>query len=79
MERGMCCYGSYRCVEMVIPWQLCQIIGPLLQRLPLASAKAQPRGDFHIESALDLEARLNILCRGYLLMQVRTHVLTLCP
>ncbi len=30
---------------MVVPWQLCQTIGPLLsQRLPLASAKAQPRG-----------------------------------
>ncbi len=31
-------------MEMVIPWQLCRTIGPLLsQRLPLASAKAQPR------------------------------------
>ncbi len=28
-------------------WQLCRTIGPLLsQRFPLASAKAQPRGDF---------------------------------
>ncbi len=35
------------CVEMDIPWQLCRTIGPLLsQRFPLASAKAQPRGDF---------------------------------
>ncbi len=35
------------CVGVVIPWQLCQTIGPLLsQRFPLASAKAQPRGDF---------------------------------
>ncbi len=33
------------CVEMVIPWQLCRTIGPLLsQRFPLASAKAQPMG-----------------------------------
>ncbi len=32
---------------LVIPWQLCWTIGPLLsQRFPLASAKAQPRGDF---------------------------------
>ncbi len=32
---------------MVIPWQLCRTIGPLLsQRFPLASAKAQPRGGF---------------------------------
>ncbi len=34
------------CVEMDIPWQLCRTIGPLLsKRFPLASAKAQPRGD----------------------------------
>ncbi len=33
------------CVGVVIPWQLCGTIGPLLsQRFPLASAKAQPRG-----------------------------------
>ncbi len=32
---------------MDIPWQLCWTVGPLLsQRFPLASAKAQPRGDF---------------------------------
>ena len=32
---------------MVIPWQLCRTVGPLVrQRLPLASAKAQPRGGF---------------------------------
>ncbi len=31
---------------MVIPWRLKRTIGPLLsQRVPLASAKAQPRGD----------------------------------
>ncbi len=37
------------CVEMDNPWQLCRTIGPLLsQRFPLASAKAQPRGDFQI-------------------------------
>ncbi len=30
---------------MVNPWQLCRTIGPLLsQRLPLATAKAQPMG-----------------------------------
>ncbi len=32
---------------MVVPWQLCRTIGPLLsRRLPLASGKAQPRGYF---------------------------------
>ncbi len=32
------------------PWQLCQTIGPLVsQRFPLASAKAQPRGDLLAE------------------------------
>ncbi len=31
-------------VEMVIPWQFCQTMCPLLsQRLPFASAKIQPR------------------------------------
>ena len=41
---------SEGCVEMVIPWQLCRTIGPLIsQRFPLASAKAQPRGDFDIK------------------------------
>ena len=35
------------CVGVVISWQLCRTIGPVLsQRFPLASAKAQPRGDF---------------------------------
>ncbi len=35
------------CVEMVIPWQFCRTIGPLLsQRFLLASAKAQLRGGF---------------------------------
>ncbi len=35
------------CVGVVIPWQICRTIGPLLsQRFPLASAKAQPRGGF---------------------------------
>ncbi len=30
-------------------WQLCRTIGPLLiQKFPLASAKAQPRGDLFI-------------------------------
>ncbi len=30
------------------PWQLCRTIGPLLsQSFPLASAKAQPRGDLY--------------------------------
>ncbi len=34
---------------MVIPWQFCRTIGPLLsQRFPLASAKAQPRGGFKV-------------------------------
>ena len=38
---------SNRCVEMDIPWQLCRTIGPLLShRFRLASAKAQPGGDF---------------------------------
>ncbi len=33
------------CVGVVIPWQFCRTIGPLLsQRFPLASAKGQPRG-----------------------------------
>ena len=32
-----------RYVVMVIPWQLYRTIGPL-PRLPLASAKAKPRG-----------------------------------
>ncbi len=32
---------------MVIPWQWCRTIGPLLsQRFLLASAEAQPRGGF---------------------------------
>ncbi len=31
------------CVEMVIPWELCWTIGPLL-RLPLARFKAWLRG-----------------------------------
>ena len=36
---------SERCVEMDIPWQLCQTICPLLsQRFLLTSAKAQPSG-----------------------------------
>ncbi len=41
------CKTSEGFVEIVIPWQLCQTIGPLLsQRFLLASAKAQPRGEF---------------------------------
>ncbi len=40
-------YTGEGCVEMDIPWQLCRTIGPLLsQRFPLASAKAQPMGEF---------------------------------
>ncbi len=40
-------YTGEGCVEMDIPWQLCRTIGPLLiQRFPLASAKAQPREEF---------------------------------
>ncbi len=32
-------------------WQLCRTIGPLLsQRFPLASAKAQPRGEFLVST-----------------------------
>ncbi len=42
------CKTSKGFVEMVILWQLCRTIGPLLsQRFLLASAKAQPRGGFH--------------------------------
>ncbi len=41
------CLTGKGCVGVVIPWQLCRTIGPLLsQRFPLACAKAQPRGGF---------------------------------
>ncbi len=48
-------FTSKGCVGVVIPWQLCRTIGPLLSyRLPLASAKAQPRGEFHEVTASPL-------------------------
>ncbi len=43
-------YTGEGCVEMDILWQICRTIGPLLsQRFALASAKAQPMGDFLIK------------------------------
>ena len=47
---------SDECVEMVISWQFFQTIGPLLsQRLPLESAKAQPRGILESHSTLGFD------------------------
>ncbi len=47
------------------PWQLCRIIGPLLsQRFPLASAKAQPRGNLsHCTNISVCHAKNLVLCK----------------